>query len=135
MDDVNPAIAAFNSEQEVRDRRMYERHLGRASVTIYRDREMLRVGFPATLDNISVTGVQIATSVALDEGEQIKLRLRNDVQRFQQEYRGVVCWRLETPDQTYRIGIQLLTRITSLDLMTFKRVGVQDTADRGKVWM
>lgn len=136
MDDANAIANAFErEEQEFHDRRKHQRHLGKATVTIHRDRDLVRVGFRATLDNISITGVRIVTPMPLDEGEHIKITLQNEVQRFTKEYRGIVCWKLQMPDQNYRIGIELLAQITSLDLMAFKRAGLEDAPGTEKFWL
>ena len=87
------------------------------------------------LVDISLAGMRIVSPVLMHEGEQVRLVLRNDIQRFQKDYRGIVRWHLAVPNQAFQIGIELLARVSSVDLMALKRAGLADSTLRGKVWM
>jgi hypothetical protein len=58
--------------------------------------------------------------------EQVKIRLRNDVQRITEEMRGAVR-RLERVDEAnVRIELELFTRLMPLDVMALRRAGAHD---------
>lgn len=117
------------------NRRTCERRLGKAVVTVFRDCDRMRTGLPVRLENISVAGVHIVSPVPLNNGEQIKIRLQNVVQRFVKEFRGVVRWQTPRPDQSFGLGIELQGRMTPLDLAMLKRAGIDDLPEGGKVWI
>lgn len=118
------------------ERRMSLRHLGRAETLILRDNDVMRDGLHVSLVNISAGGISVISSVPLRTREQIKIRLRNDIQRFRAELRGVVRWVQPTPGEQFLTGIEFYSRLMPLDVMMFRRAGVADAFDAAsRVWV
>ena len=79
--------------------------------------------------------VSDANTEALKVGEQIKVRLRNDVQRFATELRGAVRQQEPTEDAKFLVGIELFSRLMPLDVMMLRRAGINDVTYVGKIWV
>jgi hypothetical protein len=117
------------------DRTYLLRHLGRAETIVLRDCDVMRVGLRVELQTICASALGIISPVPLRVGEQIKVGLHNDVQRFRTELRGAVR-RLEgTEDGYYLVGIELFSRLMPLDVMMLRRAGVHDVSYTGKIWV
>lgn len=117
------------------DRRFYQRHLGRGRVIVYRDSDVMRQGLDADLDDISVAGARISLRGPLQVGEPVRLRLLNEVQRFEREIRAIVRWLRPLDDVRYQIGLELLARLNSLDLQMLRRAGMQDAHGEQRFWL
>lgn len=111
------------------------RHLGRAETIILRDCDAMRIGLRVGLQAICASALGIVSPVPLRVGEQIKIRLRNDVQRFVTELRGAVRRLEATNDGNYRAGIELYSRLMPLDVMMLRRAGIHDGTYTGKIWV
>jgi hypothetical protein len=101
---------------------------------VVREDDTRRINLPADLVDISVTGVGIITAATFRTDERIKLRLRNDVRRFLKEVHGVVRWAKRMDDGRYRVGIELNSRFTSLDMQLLRQVATAGEAGR-KIWI
>jgi hypothetical protein len=119
----------------IQDRRFRLRHLGRAETVILRDCDVMRIGLVVGLQSVSASALGIISSVPLRVGEQIKVRLRNDVQRFITEMRGAVRRLEPTGDSHYLVGIELFARLMPLDVMMLRRAGIHDVTYLGKIWV
>lgn len=102
------------------DRRSLERSPSRATALIFRDTDAMRTGVAAAVHDLSSAGVGLVTTTPLETGEQIRLRLENLIQRIQRDVRGVVRHVTEQPHGRFRIGVELYTRLSPLDLCLLK---------------
>lgn len=119
----------------IQDRHYRLRHLGRAETVILRDGDVMRIGMQVDLQSISASALGIISPVPLRVGEQIKIRLRNDVQRFVSELRGSVRWLEAGEDGNFLAGIELFSRLMPLDVMMLRRAGIADVTYTGKIWV
>lgn len=117
------------------ERRKTPRHLGRATVVVFRDSDAMRSGMPVELENISATGIGIVSSATFNHDEQVKVRVQNVVQRFVKDLRGIVRWQQPLPGGKVRTGVELISRLTAIDLMSLKRAGLGDTSTNGRRWV
>lgn len=111
------------------------RHLGRAETVVLRDTDLMRVGLQVRLYKINASSLSIISPVPLRVGEQIKIKLQNDVQRFMSELRGVARRLAPTEDDKFLVGIELFSRLMPLDVMMLRRAGVADVSYAGKIWV
>jgi len=95
----------------------------------------MRVGLRVGLQSVSASALGIISPASLRVGEQIKVRLRNDVQRFITEMRGAVRKAEPTGDGNYVVGIELFSRLMPLDVMMLRRAGIHDVTYVGKIWV
>jgi len=116
------------------ERRIRLRHLGKAETLILRDCDTMRVGLGVRLDSIRAAGLGVISPTPLRLGEQIKVRLRNDVQRITAELRGSVR-KIEICDDGYAIEIELFSRLMPLDVMALRRAGATDIILPDKIWV
>jgi hypothetical protein len=111
------------------------RHLGRTETLILRDSDVMRVGMRVSLQTVCASALGIISPVPLHFGEQIKIRLSNEIQRFHTELRGVVRRMELGEDGRYLMGIELFSRLMPLDVMMLRRIGFDDVTYTGKVWV
>lgn len=118
------------------ERRKHRRLPARASAEFHREKDARRVAVAAEVANISMGGVGLVVSQKLEHGEQLKIRLRNEVQRYSKEVRGIVRWVQPGLNGKYQIGVELLAQLTSLDLQVLARQGqAVCLSESGKVWL
>ncbi len=111
------------------------RHLGRTETLILRDSDVMRVGMRVSLQTVCASALGIISPVPMHFGEQLKVRLSNEIQRFCTELRGVVRRMELGEDGRYLIGIELFSRLMPLDVMMLRRIGFDDSMYSGKVWV
>jgi len=116
------------------ERRLRLRHLGKAETLILRDSDTMRTGLGVRLDSIRAAGLGVISPTALRLGEQIKVRLRNDVQRITAELRGAVR-QVERCADGFAIEIELFSRLMPLDVMALRRAGATDVILPDKIWV
>jgi predicted DNA-binding antitoxin AbrB/MazE fold protein len=116
------------------ERRIRLPHLGKAETLILRDNDTMRVGLAVRLVTIRAAGLGVVSPVSLRQGEQVKIRLRNDVQRITAELRGAVRNIVER-DDGYAIEIELFARLMPLDVMALRRAGATDIVLPEKIWV
>jgi hypothetical protein len=124
-----------NDTHRIQDRRYRLRHLGRAETILLRDDDVMRAGLRVGLQTISAAALGIVSPVRLRAAEQIKVRLRNDVQRFITEMRGAVRRLEPTGDGNFLIDIELFARLMPLDVMMLRRAGISDVTCMGPIWV
>ena len=124
-----------NDTHRIQDRRYRLRHLGRAETILLRDDDVMRAGLRVGLQTISAAALGIVSPVPLRVTEQIKVRLRNDVQRFITEMRGAVRRLEPAGDGSFLIDIELFARLMPLDVMMLRRVGMSDVTYTGPIWV
>jgi hypothetical protein len=98
-------------------------------------RRHLRKGIPATLVDVSVSGVGLTSHVPFTAGERVSVRLVNEIQRYCREIRGVIRWTSEIEQGTYRLGIELGTRLSPLDLMGMAALSGSSASHSDSKWM
>lgn len=106
------------------DRRRHQRHPGRALAEVVRESDPLRHVLRVELLDVSATGVGVLTGTAFKHDEQVRVRLRNVVQRFLKEVRGVVRWSTPTPDGKFRVGIEMVCPFSAVDMQMLRRAGI-----------
>jgi hypothetical protein len=103
---------------------------------VIRETDAMRDGVRGMLRDVSMAKLVVGLPAELPPGEQIKIRLRNLVQRFRKEARGVV--RNIEPDKQradeYLIEVDLYTRLTPLEV-SLLRMGIRDDSQRRTRWM
>ncbi len=104
---------------------------------VIRDSDAMRNGIRGMVRDVATNKLIVRLPQVLPANEQIQLRLRNFVQRFRKEARGVV--RGHTPDpkvpDNYLIEVELYTRLTPLEV-SLLRMGVRDeNIPRTKKWV
>jgi hypothetical protein len=139
MSSERPLIEPFNvdAEHEPRPpvRRTRLRHLGKAETLIMRDADAMRVGLCVKLGSIRAAEIEVISTVPLRINEQVKIRLRNDVQRITAELRGAARSITLRDDGAYLIRLELFTRLMPLDVMSLRRAGVTDAELIEKIWV
>jgi hypothetical protein len=116
------------------ERRQHQRHSGKAKVEVVREGDNRRVILPVELYDLSITGLGLVATAPFVPDERIRIRLRNDVRRIAREVRGVVRWAQPLENGKFRIGIELYSRFTALDIQLLKQVGAADESGK-KVWI
>jgi hypothetical protein len=124
-----------NDTHRIQDRRYRLRHLGRAETILLRDDDVMRSGLRVGLQTICAGALGIVSPVPLRIREQIKVRLRNDVQRFVTEMRGAVRRQEPNGDGNYSVDIELFARLMPLDVMMLRRAGMHDDTYMGPIWV
>lgn len=117
------------------DRRRHSRHPGRAMAEVVRDADPLRHVLRVELLDVSMSGVGVLIGTKLKNDERIRVRLRNVVQRFLKEVRGIVRWSVPTEDGKYRVGVELVTSFTAVDMQMLKRAGIGTTENSSNIWV
>lgn len=123
------------ADSRVEDRRRHQRRPGKADVHLVRESDALRKGIPVGLVDVSVGGVGVISREPFAQGEHVSVRLRNEIQRYCREIRGVVRWVRETEPGNYRLGIELGTRLSPLDLMGMAALSTGHETNGDKKWM
>ncbi len=117
------------------DRRLRSRHRAGATALVIRDSDKMRLGTEAALKDVSPAGLGLSMTAPLEIGEQIKIRLNNDVQKIEREVRGAVRHATPQDDGTFRVGVELFSRLTPLDVLLL-RMGIRDDSEEGsKIWV
>lgn len=117
------------------DGRLRLKHLGKAETLVLRDSDTMRAGLRVRLETIRATSLQVVSPVPLRLNEQVKIRLRNDVQRITAELRGAVRWLAPREDGSYVIEFELFTRLMPLDVMALRRAGATDVMVSERIWV
>ena len=121
------------SPVEPDNNRVTRRYASQATAVVVRENDLMQTGIPAVLDDVSIDGLSFTIDTELKAGEQIKVRLKNEIQRFEKEVRGIVRRVAATDDGRFCCGVELQTRLTPLELSA-ARAGICPLDD-GPVWM
>jgi len=122
-------------EQTV-DRRSLPRFAARAKATLLHQSDAMRLGVPADLHDLSPGGLGLNVPESPPELEDIiEVQLENEIQRFSRKVRGVVRHVTPLPEGGYRVGIELLTRMTPLEVSLLKLSPIGNENDDGSVWI
>jgi hypothetical protein len=118
------------------ERRLMIRYASNAGAEVVRDSDRMRCGIEGRLRDVSIGGLGIHMQSRLEVGEFIKAVLRNDIQRVEKEARGVVRHTTPREDGTYYVGVELLNRLTPLEV-SLLRMGIrsEDAAEEAPKWV
>jgi hypothetical protein len=89
----------------------------------------------AVLLDVSTAFLSLRTQGSFALDEQVKIRLRNVVQRFEKEARGTVRKAEPTDDGSTIVGIDLLTRLSPLEVSLLKMGIVSHQSGSGSKWV
>jgi hypothetical protein len=123
-----------DSIDRARERRQNQRYLGPAIVEIIRESDSRRIYLPVDLADFSIAGIGLLCLESFAPGDRVKIRLRNVVRRVLKDMRGVVRWSQLTGDGMYRVGIELTSRFSALDMQLLKQLGQKGEQEQ-KVWV
>jgi hypothetical protein len=118
----------------VGERRKHQRHPANAMARVIRECDTRRMTLPVELIDISITGLGLLATESFAPEERVKIRLRNDIRRFSKEVHGIVRWAKPTENGKFRVGIELNSRFSSLDMQLLKQVGSSGESGQ-KVWI
>lgn len=98
--------------------------------------DMMRSGSDALLLDISTGFLTLRSPGKFAPDDQIKIRLRNDVQRCQKETRGTIRTVDTSEDGSSTFVVELFTRLTPLEVSMLKMgVGLPDVGESGSKWV
>ena len=117
------------------ERRFMLRYPSTAGAEVIRESDVMRCGYEATLRNVSLAGLGLWLDMPLNINEQVKVRVRNDVQRIEKEMRGVVRHVTPRENFSYLIGIELHSRLTPLEVQLLRMGIPRDGDDAGPLWV
>jgi len=118
------------------DRRSMPRFFARAKALVFRESDALREGINGKLHDISIAGLGlILDEPSVDLLETIKIRLANEIQRFERDVRGVVRHITPTEEGGVRVGIELMTRLTPLEVSLLKMTAFAGDDETGSSWV
>ena len=112
---VSTADEPINDAPPTERRLMTPYHIS-AGVTMVRANDLMRTGVHGTLLDVSHSELGFSIEEPPELNEQIKLVLRNDVQRFEKATRGTVRQIDARSDGTFYVSVNLLLRLTPLDV-------------------
>ncbi len=95
----------------------------------------MRTGTDAAVLDISMSSLLLSTRGPFTVDEQIKIRLRNVVQRFEKEARGVVRKVDANADGSTTLTLELLTRLSALEVSLLKMGIATGQAGSGSRWV
>jgi hypothetical protein len=109
----------------------------RASSTglVIREADRMRTGIEAVVLDVSTGFLSLWTNGRFALEEQVKIRLRNVVQRFEKEARGLVKKIDSNEDGSTIVGIELLTRLSALEVSLVKMGIASPDAGSGSKWV
>lgn len=105
------------------------RYPAKSSTLVICESDMMRSGIEARLRNVSATGLGLVTASPLTPDESVKVILSNDIQRVRKETRGTVRHVTARDDGAFQIGIELMARLTPLEV-SLLRMGIPRPDDQ-----
>ena len=120
---------------EGNEKRLTPRYQSTSRAVVVRESDKMRTGFSVTLHNISVGGVGFCSAVELDVGEDLKLRIVNEVQRIEREVRGKVRRVSAVDGGDFFCGVELYTRLTPLDVSLLRTNIAAHPDHDGPLWI
>ena len=91
-----------------------------STAVLIREADRMRTGVDAAILTVSTGTLSLSTRGKFALDEQVKIRLRNVVQRFKTETRGLVKKIDPCDDGSATLDIELLTRLSALDVSLVK---------------
>lgn len=108
---------------------------GSSTALIVRESDKMRTGTDAAVLDISMSSLRLSTRGPFTVDEQIRIRLRNVVQRFEKEARGVVRKVDANADGATTLTLELLTRLSALEVSLLKMGIATGQAGSGSRWV
>jgi hypothetical protein len=106
-----------------------------STAQIVRESDKMRTGTDAAVLDITMSSLLLSTRGPFTVDEQIKIRLRNVVQRFEKEARGVVRKVDANADGSTTLTLELLTRLSALEVSMLKMGIATGQAGSGSRWV
>jgi hypothetical protein len=106
-----------------------------STALIVRESDKMRTGTDAAVLDISMSSLLLSTRGPFTVDEQIKIRLRNVVQRFEKEARGVVRKVDANADGSTTLTLELLTRLSALEVSLLKMGIATGEPGSGSKWV
>ena len=116
-------------------RRFMLRYPSSSGALVIRETDHMRTGIEAALKNVSLTGLGLMMQEPLSLNEQIKVRVRNEIQRVQKEVRGIVRHVTPRDDVGWYIGVELYSRLTPLEVGLLRMGLRRDLDSDSPLWM
>ncbi len=102
---------------------------------VLRDTDVMRLGLEAAVIAVSMDAVTLELGEALQPGEHLALKLKNEIHRLEVSTRGLV--RSVTPgeDGLFRVDVELLVRLLPGDVRTLRMGLLPKDPPPGTLWM
>jgi hypothetical protein len=129
---VEPSRTAGEPSRKPADPR-----LPRASTTavVIRESDRMRTGIDAAVLGIAMDSLTLRTLGTFAVEELLKIRLKNIVQRFEKETRGVVRQSDTNVDGSTTVRVELLSRLSALEVSMLKMGIASGEAGAGPKWV
>lgn len=95
----------------------------------------MRTGTEAAVLEVSTAFLSLSTRGRFAVDEQVKIHLQNIVQRFEKETRGLVRKIDSSEDGSTTVGIELLTRLSALEVALLKMGIGSSPGGSGSRWV
>lgn len=106
-----------------------------STAVLIRESDRMRIGIDAVVLEASTGFLSLYTVGQFAVDEQVKIRLKNVVQRFEKETRGLVRKIAANADGSTILGIELLSRLSALEVSLVKMGIASPQADSGSRWV
>jgi hypothetical protein len=106
-----------------------------STARLIRQSDRMRTGIDAVVFDVSTAYLSLYTQGQFVVEEQVKVRLKNVVQRFEKETRGLVRKIDANADGSTVLGIELLSRLSALEVSLVKMGIASPEADSGSKWV
>lgn len=117
------------------ERRSMPRYPSRADAVIIRENDAMRTGINGQLTDVSVNGLGVQLPSSLNVGEEVRLELSNPTQRIKKNVRGIVRHCAEDDRGTFRLGIELQSRLTPPEVQMLRTNRPDSAGDDNATWV
>jgi hypothetical protein len=108
---------------------------GSSTAVLIRESDRMRTGIDGVVLEASTGTLSLYTQGQFTIDEQVKIRLKNVVQRFEKETRGLVRTIAANADGSTTLGIELLSRLSALEVSLVKMGIASPQSDSGSRWV
>jgi hypothetical protein len=106
-----------------------------STARLVRESDRMRTGIDAVVLDVSTGSLSLYTQGQFAVDEQVKIGLKNVVQRFEKETRGLVRKIGTNADGSTTLDIELLSRLSALEVSLVKMGAASPQADSGSKWV
>jgi hypothetical protein len=106
-----------------------------STALLIRESDRMRTGIDAVVLEAATGSLSLYTLGQFAIDEQVKVRLKNIVQRFEKETRGLVRKIDTNADGSTVLAIELLSRLSALEVSLVKMGVPSPEADSGSKWV
>jgi hypothetical protein len=117
------------------DRRAMPRYFSKGKVRVLRETDAMRSGLAGRMHDVSVSGVGFCIPAELEIGENVRVELSNELQRFKKEVRGIVRHVTPQPDGEFYIGMELRSRLTPPEVELMRSHRPADPGEDKPQWV